>query len=536
MRKNTVTRQIFIKIAMVLVVAGSLFSIVFHWSAKKQLEKAMYNEIKETSQIIKEAMVTAEDSQRVIERLIDQRLLAASKEIAKQLKGRDINDISREELIELKKQVDVYDISLFVKKGDDIVVAQSSDPNEVGLSSKDWGYWFTAFQQLMARKEVTVDKGYYTKHFWSGPISRSEWENKYYKYAYYYDGTTPFMINPYILDQDIYQLTYNHGPAELIKKITRSHNGIVEIAVINVPAWLKGKKNEVIEPEIDLPVLFGEHSFTLREDRSFFKNALKQKEILSVPFSKNNVSYTKFYVPIEKNRVLTIVSNYDKEMIVYHRLMFLIIGSFIVCIVVIFVILQSVTRNHLKPLDMITQHIDSISKGNLAKTLQIHEENEWGFIAKNLNDMTRNISGLISEVKKEINSLVQLSALLNQTVNTSLQSIDELSSSLTEDSEQIFCEIDIYTSQLIHYSDHILHMMESIKGDLHKKEELATLLNEMTTTLHSFHMFTKQLVAQITNMHLMSYQAVQDIDLAIAKLTKVSQALNEKIKVFQLEQ
>jgi hypothetical protein len=58
----------------------------------------------------------------------------------------------------------------------------------------------------------------------------------------------------------------------------------------------------------------------------------------------------------------------------------------------------------------------------------------------------------------------------------------------------------------------------------------------MTTTHHSFHMFTKQLVAQITNMHLMSYQAVQDIDLVIAKLTKVSQALNEKIKVFQLEQ
>ncbi|RAK16637.1 hypothetical protein B0I26_11752 [Anoxybacillus vitaminiphilus] len=65
---------------------------------------------------------------------------------------------------------------------------------------------------------------------------------------------------------------------------------------------------------------------------------------------------------------------------------------------------------------------------------------------------------------------------------------------------------------------------------------MAALVHKMTTALHSFHMFTKQLISQITNMHLMSYQAVQDIDLAISKLTKVSQELNEKIKVFQLEQ
>jgi methyl-accepting chemotaxis protein len=535
MMKNTVNHQIFIKIAIVLVLIGLLFSIIFYLSAKKQLEKAMHNEIKETSQIIKEAMMTAEDSQKVIERLIDEKLLAASKEIAKQLRGRDINDITRKELIELKKRVDVYDISLFVKKGDDIVVAQASDPNEVGLSSKEWGYWFTGFQQLMAGKEVTVGKGYYTKHFWSGPISRSEWENKYYKYAYYYDGTTSFMINPYILDQDIYALTHNHGPAELIKKITRSHNTIAEIAVINVPAWLKGEKNEVIEPDIDLPVLFGKHSFTLEEDRNFFKKALKQKETLNVSFSKNNVSYTKFYIPLEKNRVLTIVSNYDKEMIVYHQLMFLIIGSFIVCIMIIFVILQNVTKKHLKPLDMITQHIASISKGHLAKTLQIHEKNEWGLIAKNLNDMVRNINSLISEVKKEINELAQLSALLNQTVDTSLQSIDELSSSFSGNWEKTFSELDIYTNELIDYSDHILHKIESIKGDFPEKEDLAALVHKMTIALHSFHMFTKQLVAQITDMHLMSYQAVQDIDLAITKLTKVSQELNEKIKVFQLE-
>jgi hypothetical protein len=39
MMKNTVIHQIFIKIAMVLVLAGLLFFIVFHLLAKKQLEK-----------------------------------------------------------------------------------------------------------------------------------------------------------------------------------------------------------------------------------------------------------------------------------------------------------------------------------------------------------------------------------------------------------------------------------------------------------------------------------------------------------------
>ncbi|MBB5325284.1 methyl-accepting chemotaxis protein/Na+-transporting NADH:ubiquinone oxidoreductase subunit NqrC [Anoxybacillus tepidamans] len=536
MKKNTVIQQIFMQITILLFLKAVLLSSAFYFLAKKQLEKAVYNEIKQTSQIIKEAMVTADDSQQTIERLIDQKLLSASKEIAKQLKGKNIDDITRQELVRLKNEVGVYDISLFVKKGDDIVVAQSSDLNEVGLSSKNWGYWFTAFQQLMAGKEVTVGKGYYVKNFWSGPISKSEWEDKYYKYAYYYDGTTSFMINPYILDQEIYRLTHDHGPAELIKKIIRSQDEIVEIAVINVPAWLKGKKNKVVEPQRDLPVLFGRHTFLLSEDRDFFKKALNKNEILSVQFSKNDVSYAKFYVPIENNRVLAIVANYSQGMYVYYKLMFIFISSLIVSTILIFIILKNVTKNHLKPLTAITQHIQSISKGHLSTSLHIFTKNEWGLIAQYLNDMTRNISGLIVEVKKEIESLVSLSALLNETMDTSLKTIDELSSSITADSEKIFHEIDMYSGKLAHYSNQILGMIESIKSDFHEKEQLVALLHEMTATLYSFRTFTKQYVSLITNMNLLSYQTVQDVDLVIDKLTKLSQELEERIKVFQLEQ
>jgi hypothetical protein len=536
MKHNTVIHRFFLHIAVLLLFISLLFSILFYFFVRDQLNRVMYKEITHTSQIIKEAMVTADDSRKTIERLIDEKLFYASKEIARRLRGKSINEITRQELVELKKDVGVYDISLFVKKGDDIVVAQSSDPNEVGLSSKNWGYWFTAFQQLMSGQEVTVRKGYYIKHFWSGPISKSEWEDKYYKYAYYYDGTTSFMINPYILDQDIYKLTHNHGPSQVIKKIIESQDKIIEIAVINVPAWLKGNNHEIIEPERDSPILFGRHTFTLKDDRRFFQKTIQTNKMLSTQFSKGDRSYTKFYIPLKPNKVLVIVSDYEKEMSKYYKLLWLFISSFVFSIILIFVILRSLTKKHLQPLAAITKHIQSISKGRISQTLQIYEENEWGIIAQNLNNMTRNISKLIIEIKYQISSLVNLSLLLNETINTSLKTIDELSSSIAVNSQEILDEIDRHIAKLSHFSNEFYSVMQSIKADEKKKETLAPLLQEVEAMLDNFRSFAHYYIPLVTNTHLLSRQTVQDIELVINQLTNLAQDLEKRIKVFQLEE
>ncbi|WP_347177528.1 hypothetical protein [Paenibacillus sp. BR1-192] len=52
----------------------------------------------------------------------------------------DINNITNQQLAELSKEIGVTHISLLVRTNDDIVVARSSSQDEIGLSTKNWGY------------------------------------------------------------------------------------------------------------------------------------------------------------------------------------------------------------------------------------------------------------------------------------------------------------------------------------------------------------------------------------------------------------
>jgi hypothetical protein len=297
MRSKGVINQMIIKTALILCVCGMATILFSSYLVRNKLETYQSEEIEQVTKVVAFGVESTGRSTETIENQMEKKLLTASKEIAKELRGEMMEGISKEDLLELTRQWDLYGISLFVRQGDDIVVAQSSEEQEVGLSSKDWGYWFTAFNQLMSGEKVTVEKGYGTEHFWVGPISRSEWENKYYKYAYYYDGTTPFMINPYILDEDIYSLTFHSGTTQMIEKIVNENRDIEEIAVMNAPAWLKGSQNILIEPLIDRPVLYGTHHYELAEDEARIHEVLESGLPAAVTFQSEGKKMRKFYRP-----------------------------------------------------------------------------------------------------------------------------------------------------------------------------------------------------------------------------------------------
>ena len=82
----------------------------------------------------------------------------------------DINNITNEELVRLSQKVGVSHISLMEQTDDDIVVNRSSDPREIGLSTKSMTYWYQAFKQLFEKQQVTIPQGQKLEHFWSDGI------------------------------------------------------------------------------------------------------------------------------------------------------------------------------------------------------------------------------------------------------------------------------------------------------------------------------------------------------------------------------
>lgn len=533
--------QLLVKIGFFLGLIAIATMILGYFFIKLKVDDYQQEQINNATGIVVHAMESTQNSAKTIEFMIEEKLYSSSKGIMSELRGKQIEDISMDELREVASRWDVQEISLWERSGDDIIVSQSSDESQVGLSSKDWGYWFTAFDQLMSNEEVTVDQGFAKDSYWAGPISQAElFYNIYYKFAYYYDGTTSFMINPFIEDKEIYKLTFETGPTQMIEKIIDENVDIEEIAVINIPAWLKGEENVVIEPEIDLPVLYGTHELETEEDKEILQNVQNQKVSQITAFEKDGVSYKKIYKALPNDRVMAITIDLSRQKQMEKQLLLLFLGSLLVSSLALFAIIRFIAKRQLRPLQNIVQHIQGMAEGDLTKTLIINDKNELGWLAEHINEMTQRFNQLIAGVKEESHSLVIASSLLSQQVHTSVKTMGETSTTMTTESKDMLLEIGMYLEKLQRLFNTLTNdrQLESIDFELMDENlqlQLKSSLKEILEKLGHLEQMTNTHSSQMTEMTLMFYDTLQELNEALHRMDHLSIGLDQKIKFFKVD-
>jgi signal transduction histidine kinase/ActR/RegA family two-component response regulator len=353
MKGNTAMRQFILRSGLIILMITALsYGTIYHYISTKY-RTLFEEEIKLATGLITKAIELAHRSTSKLENEIDWRLYMIAKGISNQLAGKSVHEISRQDLRDLAKEWEISGISLFVKKGDDIVIEQSSDLEEIGLSTKTWGYWHTAFQQLMSGKEVTVPKGFAARNYWVGPVSKAEWDaSKFFKYAYYYDGRAEYMINPYLQFENIDQSIFLSGISKLIGEIIENYQDIEEISILNGPAWLKGEKNRVVEPQTDLPLLYGSNDFALPQDREMISLLLQTHTKQMQVFERGDVIYQKHYLPLPAQRVLVIVQSETRLAETITKLNGFFISLLLITFVSMVAILQRITRKQILMLDL----------------------------------------------------------------------------------------------------------------------------------------------------------------------------------------
>jgi diguanylate cyclase len=397
-RRTLVTSQIILRMGIVLSIVGLITSLITIYFIKGEVENYLSDEVHTTKELIVGAMDTNQQSAMIVEHLMELKLSVVSRAIAKELRGKTSVDVSQDELKRIKEEFDLYDLSLFERKGADIVITRSTDPKEVGQKTKTWGYWYTAFDQLLQGQQVNVGKGYAEKNFWVGPISKAEWNNHYYKYAYYYDGTTSFIIDPYLLDEDIYTLTHDLGPEQVISNMVKENPMIEDIGIINVSAWLKGKDNKVIEPDHDQPVLYGHDSFAIPQDKEMLQGLTDGGEEKSVSFTVDGRPLIKYYIPIGDHRVMTFVANFSRQDSLEGSLVALLAIAFSCCFIIILLLVRMIAMRRLQPLQDIEKYLGHIAQGDFSTTLVVKDKNELGWLADQIVQMGGKLEGLIREV------------------------------------------------------------------------------------------------------------------------------------------
>ncbi|HZG88338.1 HAMP domain-containing protein [Paenibacillus sp.] len=517
MNKNAVFRQLIAKIGFSLLVCGITTITLANFLVNSELQRYQLKEISQTAKMVSIGVDSSTRSAEAIEHEFSQRLKFAGREIAKALEGRSIETVTQEELQRFMRQFELSGISLFVRQNDDIVIAQSTDDGEIGLGSRKWGYWYTAFDQLMRGELVTVGRGEAEEHYWAGPISKSDWEDKYYKYGYYYDGKTSFLINPYILDERIYYQMFHSGTAQMIGKIVTEDSDIEEIAVINAPAWLKGDKNVVIEPRYDQPLLYGSNRYADEDDAAMVKQAMETGEPAAKTHYAGNNAFKKLYFPLSEQRVMTVVVNTERQEQFKKLVVSSLSGAFVVMFLVLFFLIRAVAGRQLQPLAEIAEHIGSIASGNLSHTLKVKDANEWGAISNQINDVTRGIGRLIYGVKHDAEDLYVLSRVLTKRVQASLDTMNNVSASMTHESKAFLVELNA------------------------RLEQLQTTLEDAGRGVADEHVepisrLWEEHASQVTAIHLMLRDTLEELTAAIRRIDDLSGNLNRKLERFYIDE
>ncbi|MBD2846464.1 hypothetical protein IDH44_14780 [Paenibacillus sp. IB182496] len=226
----------------------------------------------------------------------------------------DIEMVTNEQLVELSAKLGVLHITLLKRTKDDIVLYRSSDPKQLGVSTKSWDPWHDAFVQLFERREVTIDWGQSLPNFWTGPFELATSDtSKVRKWGYYYDGSTNYIIDPYV-SYDI-QAEYEAltGVDRIIEQTIAGHEGLREIAVLNPATFESGEVMTRTEAGEELghittqPVIYGSYTYTSAFDAELVRTVYTEGEPAEASIDVGGEKLRKTFIPVSIDPVASMV-------------------------------------------------------------------------------------------------------------------------------------------------------------------------------------------------------------------------------------
>lgn len=341
----------------------------------------------------------------------------------------DIDQITNEELRRLSRELNVNEITLWRRSGSDIIAEKSSDPAELNMSSTTWGYWHTAFNQLLDNREVTIPQGQKLKDFWSGPYNfASSNPDKIVKWGYYYDGTTNYMINPYISVEPLIAFT-DRFKKETIPKLTKGYPGVLEINGFDPEFFgkdpiLRVKKGRLVYNLDVRAVLFGNNHYANpapEEDLRSIQNAAVSHQIQTQTATIEGRQVTKYFIPIageSKPYVFSIVL--DQKTIVqplYDQLFIQTLISFFLLVITMFGS-YFISGVLIRSLSKIVNKVNEISSGSFGTKIELkNTRDELGQLAARVNSMSDNLQLYMNRLQNSAEELRSTKEYLESFIN-----------------------------------------------------------------------------------------------------------------------
>ncbi len=314
----------------------------------------------------------------------------------------DIKNVKSEQLLALTHKLGVSNISLLVKTDDDIVVAKSSDPSELGLSTNGMGYWYVALLELFTGQEVSVEQGESFENFWSGPFEYSTSNPKYIeKWGYYYDKARNYIIDPYIRSTAVSDYIRIMNPDEIVRQSKEVNPGILEITGINPktfgsPSMQPDGSDAANQKLRTRPIKYGTYTFgNVEEDKAAVMEAVSGGKPITLDTQAFGKRVLKSFIPImqagTENYVISVVMDYSVISSVIKKQLINNVSTSVILLVAFFVVSYALAGIVTRPIKDILAKVNDVARGRFETPLKVDSRDELGQLAHRINAMTSHL-------------------------------------------------------------------------------------------------------------------------------------------------
>jgi len=372
-------------------------------------EQLRIDQERQMEMVAKEIGIAIEHSKygaQYVEELIAHELRTAAIAVQNALDP-DIDNVTNEQLVELRDKLQISEITLMKESEDDIIMQKSSDEKELNLGTKEWGYWYTAFKELLALKEVTTPLGQKLPHYWSGPIDVSSSNpDEVNKWGYYYDGTTNYIISPYLRADQIAKFEKLTGPQAILEKTLNNNDTLLEITGINPKAF--GKDPVITQSngvsyvrQEDRPIIFGNYNYEEKDDIETVQRAIKEKTIQSYEAEINGKHVIKSFYPVmdETPYVIGLVTDYKFIQEILNEQLYSNILISIILLLIVFLASYILANYIVRPIHYILSKVEEISKGNFGARVNNIWKDELGLLSNGINMMSENLDNYTKQIR-----------------------------------------------------------------------------------------------------------------------------------------
>ncbi len=416
-------------IAMTAVLIGVNF--VYYYTTRNTL---IHNQEHYISGVLKQVGSSIENikaGEKFYEVMLSEKLRMAS--IAAQYAlPHDAEDVTNEQLIEIRDKLGIEGITLFTYIDGQVTGYKSSDPEEIGLKTITWsnGLWHIMFDQLLQEHEVQLVEhfGEKLKNYWGGPIDTSySMPEKISKWGYYNDGTTDYLIDPYVSDSSFIDFQNSAGVNRSIEAIIKENPYITQISVLNENVLKEGE--EIIRKGTvwlsDKLVTYGAYSLQSSSDKDYVHEALDKNETIYKIVQINDKKYLNSYAPISfknyinDNLVVIISSDYAKIQSSLNEQIIRIAMVSILCLFIGFITLLLITR-FIRRQGRVVMDVQDVYSENLDSLFNTMKEYRHDF-----NNHLFMLSGLASmkkydELSEYIRALTKSQSVITDIINVNI--------------------------------------------------------------------------------------------------------------------